>query len=419
MKNVTLLQDSKFKNIFVQVRFLFPLKKQRVLTYQVLSSILHESCQKYPNKYEVTKVLDDLYGAGYSCGSNVIGKMQSIACKTMIIDPEYVSKPSLLEDIFKVLHEFIFHPKLDENGFDKNVFEEAKRNVKDVLLRSEEDPTTLCLFEAMRNSGSEYALAQSVMHDAKDIDAICMEDVVLAYYDMLKNAQKNIIVVGNVNVHEVEQYIQTYLPFAPISVECPSYRMDNNLNHKRFEKTKDFSQSYITYLYTTKINNTDANYVALKLANAILGQLPTSLLFQEVREKRSLCYSIYSSLLPYDSILAITTGVEMDCIEETMQLIEQQVEAMKKGEFKDSQIEMAKKMMISSLRSTFDSAEAMIGFAYQNELLNTSSDIETYIEKVTNITKNEIIEAIKDCEFLISYVLKGQDTYEENIQSTL
>ena len=84
MENITLIKDTKFKNIVISVRFLFPLKKEAVLVNQLLSAILHESCKQYPDKYSVTKQLDTMYGASYSCACNVIGNMQEIVCKCKI-----------------------------------------------------------------------------------------------------------------------------------------------------------------------------------------------------------------------------------------------------------------------------------------------------------------------------------------------
>ena len=46
--------------------------------------------------------------------------------------------------------------------------------------------------------------------------------------------------------------------------------------------------------------------------NSLLGQSPTSLLFEEVREKHSLCYSISSYLIQFDGALIITLGTNKE-----------------------------------------------------------------------------------------------------------
>lgn len=415
MENITLIKDTKFKNIVISVRFLFPLKKEAVLVNQLLSAILHESCKQYPDKYSVTKQLDTMYGASYSCACNVIGNMQEIVCKCKIINPSYVKDFDLLKEAFALLHAFIFSSRMDCEDFDDTLFEEAKRNVKDMILRSEEDPSTLCLYEAMRVSGDAFSLAKSVQHSASDVDLISKKDVYNAYINLLHNAYPHVLVVGDFEDAIVKQYIQTYLPLKKNTFEHPSYSVVNTLDTQLFETEKDITQSYITNFYTTKINNTDTSYMALKLANVILGQLPTSLLFQEIREKRSLCYSIYSSLLPYDGILAITTGVEVNTEKEVLHLIEEQIQNMKEGNFKDELIDTAKKMMVSSIHSTNDSIESMIGFSYQNVLLNKNDTLDDLICSLNKISKEDVIKVMQDCEILLSYVLKGKNVYEESV----
>ncbi len=72
---------------------------------------------------------------------------------------------------------------------------------------------------------------------------------------------------------------------------------------------KNISQSYLMMVWFTNISLLDTKYYALRLANAVLGQYSSSLLFQEVREK-SLCYTIYSNIISYDGVLGVTTGIE-------------------------------------------------------------------------------------------------------------
>ena len=65
----------------------------------------------------------------------------------------------------------------------------------------------------------------------------------------------------------------------------------------------------------------------------LLGQLPNSLLFSEIREKRNLCYSIYSNLMHYDGIMSIHTGISKTQRDLVLQLIDEQIETIRKNAF--------------------------------------------------------------------------------------
>ena len=77
-------------------------------------------------------------------------------------------------------------------------------------------------------------------------------------------------------------------------------------------------------MYPTHVTLSSPDYWTLRTGSCIFGQLPTSLLFQEVREKRSLCYSIYSSILSYDGVMSVSTGIDSAHLDEVKELVEQQ-----------------------------------------------------------------------------------------------
>ena len=141
MYNVSIVKDKKFKNIYINVRFLTKLNKEKVLPIMLLSNILNESCKVYSDKFSVTKVLDNMYGATLNISNSVIGNYHMLIAKTTIIDPIYIKKDNtLLKDAFSLLHEFLLNPLLQDNAFNNAVFEEAKMNLKDAILRNEDDP---------------------------------------------------------------------------------------------------------------------------------------------------------------------------------------------------------------------------------------------------------------------------------------
>jgi len=411
MYNVSIVKDKKFKNIYINVRFLTKLNKERVLPIMLLSNILNESCKAYSDKFSVTKVLDNMYGATLNISNSVIGNYHMLIAKTTIIDPIYIKKNNtLLKDAFSLLHEFLLNPLLQDNAFNHAVFEEAKMNLKDAILRNEDDPSTYCMYEAMRKAGINQSLGHGVYGEVEDVDAVTMEEVVRVYYEIIKNAKCNILVLGDVDEKEIDTYVEKYLNFNRNTLDIPcNYCLKNNENGKVYYETKEISQSYITNLYTTEIKNDSSEFASLKVANAILGQLPTSLLFQEIREKHSLCYTIYSALFPYDGVLGISTGVEVGDEDITLTLIAEQIERVKRGEFDDNLIDTAKRMLINSLHSTYDSVDATFGLIYRNILFNKMDTIQELIHDIEVVRKEDIMNVMSKCQLCTSYVLKGED----------
>jgi len=78
------------------------------------------------------------------------------------------------------------------------------------------------------------------------------------------------------------------------------------------------------------------------LYNIILGSSANSLLFQNVREKASLAYSIKSVYVKQKANIFIRAGIEIENYEKAVNIIKEQLEKMRKGEFSDDDLKSAK-----------------------------------------------------------------------------
>lgn len=167
---------------------------------------------------------------------------------------------------------------------------------------------------------------------------------------------------------------------------------------------KPISQSVLVQLYEDGLRYQDPLMPAFMLGNGILGALPTSLLFQEVREARSLCYSIGSENLIYDGMLRITAGMNRRDLPEAGTLIAQQISRMQKGEFSDDQLETARSMYINSWRGSMDHGPSLIWDDCRSVLLHTEDSIPRMIHRFETVTREDIMNAyagLKLAEVLI------------------
>jgi predicted Zn-dependent peptidase len=149
------------------------------------------------------------------------------------------------------------------------------------------------------------------------------------------------------------------------------------------------------------------------IGNGILGTLPTSLLFQEVREKRSLCYSISSVVYGYDGVMKISTGIDYKNIKKVKGLIEDQIDKIKNGKFDDSLLETTRRMYINVYRANSDNVKSIMWDIYRNTILDDVMSIDKTIEEFKKVTKESIMESFKDVELITSYVLRQKVDEDE------
>ena len=97
----------------------------------------------------------------------------------------------------------------------------------------------------------------------------------------------------------------------------------------------------------------DNRYV-MQMVSYILGALPSSKLFANVREKMSLCYYCSSSYSTPKQAMIISSGVEHDNLEKAKAAILEQLTAIQNGDISDAELESARMSIYNTLNGIHD-----------------------------------------------------------------
>lgn len=130
--------------------------------------------------------------------------------------------------------------------------------------------------------------------------------------------------------------------------------------------------------------------------NTILGGNMSSRLFQEIREKRGLAYSVYSHISGYrDTGLArIYVATDKEEINRVLELIELLIKGIQNGDLSASDIARAKEYLIGGILLGSENADNLMVQLAKNELI-----FERYIHhkeliaELKKVTLDEVIEA--------------------------
>ena len=406
---VQLLNTSKFKDIVISVRFLCPLKRTNSLERSLLSSMIQDRSEKYDTKHKVTAALDNLYGASIASRTLTYGKAHLLEFRCKVLNEKFCTTAHL-EQQFELVHQFLFHPLLSEESF-----HEAKDNFIDAIARKVDKPSAFASNQAMLMMGKDEAMEAACIPTIKEIEAITLEDVRKCWKQMMSENHICVQIQGELNEDTIRSYIQRFLPFES-SNDLPEVEyVIHKEDYQEASDTKHIDQTMLVMMFETGMKASDPDFWKLRCANALFGQLPTSLLFQEVREKRSLCYSIYSSILSYEGCMSVSTGVSLHQLEETRNVILEQFQRMKQGDFSDADFETAKIMLKDSVLSTADDMNAMLNFQYQNLLLCYDRKLEDCLNDIEMTTREDVIRLFNQMNHKVTYILKQEEHNEENI----
>ena len=172
------------------------------------------------------------------------------------------------------------------------------------------------------------------------------------------------------------------------------------------EESLNVSQGKLVLGLDVLDNSQDVRYT-LGVYNTILGASATSKLFQNVREKESLAYSIGSRYLKQKSNIIIKAGIEIDNYEKALKLIRNEIEDMKKGNFEEEEVEHAKQLINYSINAIEEDQETGVNYYISQELSDSIVSLKEYREKINKVKKEDVVKVAQSIRINTVYFLKN------------
>lgn len=407
----TLINTAQFKDVLLTVRFLAPIDRKRVLIRNILAEMLQDRCEKWPTKQALSNHLDDLYGATVGSRCQSFGELHALELRFKALNDQYTQE-NTFERLFKTAHEFVFNPLKKDELLDEELFKEVRREIIMSNQRKLEQPQSFAVAKACSIYGEGKALGETQLYRKEEIEAITLLEVNEEYHKMVEEEPVFIFVVGKIDEEKTQAYCRRFFPFgARQDFEVQSAKIDRKELVEKSE-ARFIDQTMLTLIFSCDITVNHHDYWKMRVANGLFGQLPTSLLFTEVREKRSLCYSISSSTLGYEGAILVATGIQKKDVEEAKDCILKQVKRLAEGDFEEELLETSIKMTKNAVRASLDDPFSTLNFAFQNILFDKNETREECIEQIESVTKRDIMRIFKKVEHKVTFVLEQEDDDE-------
>ena len=171
----------------------------------------------------------------------------------------------------------------------------------------------------------------------------------------------------------------------------------------------EVAQGKLCMGFLTPITNRDDRFAAMQVTNGILGGDVTSKLFQNVREKQSLCYSIGSGYYAAKGIVLVSAGIDFDKEDHVRREVLSQLEACQGGQITDEELAASKQSLLTALRSVQDSPSAMENYYSAITMAQTGRSWETHMDLLAKVTKEDVVACAKTLELHSTYFLEGGD----------
>ena len=408
-KNVklTLIQEIKFKTYLISVYIQRKLDRNEVTKNALLPGILKSGCNKYKTLGQLTDREEELYGSYLHAGASKRGESQVLGFSILSVNEKYLDE-KILGQCIEFLNEIINNPLVIDGGFNEEYLNIEKEILKDSIMSIINDKgnyamkrTNEIMFE-----GEPYSInGKGYIEDLDTIDRVGLYE---HYKEVLKTSPIEIMIEGEFEETEVVELIKEKFQFDRGNIiDIPKEEYYKEVDKvKEVKETMDIAQGKLVMGYRCNVDYLDEEkYYSLLLGSRILGGGADSKLFINVREKESLCYTIYSTIQKSKSTMMVCSGIEAQNYEKTVNLVKEQVQKLKDGDITESEISNAKIAFINSLNSLNDEIGRISDFYFSQSISKNKSDLDQIKNMINKSTKEDIVEAVKNIELDTIYFL--------------
>ena len=161
---------------------------------------------------------------------------------------------------------------------------------------------------------------------------------------------------------------------------------------------------------------------AMQLFSGILGGNASSRLFQNVREKCGLCYSIYTYSAPFEDcgMFAVAAATGRDTEDRALGLITDELRRIRESGVTEEEFDRSRRQVISSILMSLESTSARMNrLGYGELFLGACTEPDALIERYEAVTRQDVLEAARrtlrgeQMSFSAVGRLSGEEHYRE------
>lgn len=398
--DLKVVETEKFKDITVYIDFRLPYVDDDYLAYFILSDLLGEYSDCFPDKLSMTKMKDLLYGITVEGSAEVFRNNLHFSLIYRFLDPSFVADVTLKDDL-DFIEETLFHPY-----FDEGIVNEIKQNYQDRIIRYLDKPANFLTERVKEVLSQDHRSFFERRSDKRDLVARTdLLKVKKAYDHLLNDAEIRIYILGNVEKGDFAQFEKW--PMGKKNAASADLSPIKLSDHGYIEFQKDISQAYLRIVFDCDCDNRQPDYFKWLVTNTILGSGPSSLLFKIVREQNSLCYSVYSVVRRSEGLAEIAAASSFEHINKICLLTNEIMHDLATDGPKEDDLKVAKTYLINAIKANDDTAKNIIDHLIANDIYNTDLTLADYIELIDKVTCNDVKKIISSYRKRGTFVLRG------------
>ncbi|EGQ1583848.1 insulinase family protein [Staphylococcus pseudintermedius] len=415
-QRISVLSTNKFKTTTMTFKFMAPLDKKTMTQRSLLSKLLVRATLQFPTDKVFNQYLSELYGAYVNSYVSKYKDRHVITVTLEIVNERYLlDDESLFDKGIALLKEVILNPLVKNGAFDETFVAQEKSLLKKKLTAIEDNKSQIAYLRLLKHMFGEHPYRYMAAGDLDEIDSITATDLYDTYRSMLNDDYCSVYVVGNVEEEATIQHIQSEFNIQPFTYQATQFgqhiQHDAPVNEVIEQDSVDQAKLNMGFRFPTQYGEKD--FYAFLVFNMMFGGDTSSVLFNEVREQKSLAYSIHSQIDGKNGFLFVMSGVSAKDYQLAKETIIEAFNRFKSGDFTEDKMALAKKIILSGRKESKDRPKNMIEMMHNQLLLEVPETDDQYEARIQAVKREDIQRLCQNAHLDTIYILTKEDDTDE------
>ena len=329
---------------------------------------------------QIAKELDALGGF-----SNAFTSKESTCFHAKVLDKHFIDSAGILSDVFL------------NSTFDPEDVERERQVIFQEISMVEDTPDDNIHVLFNRLFWIDHPIGMSTLGTDDTVSGIGRETI-LNYLNRFYVPERVLIAAsGNVDHQSMVSYFKPLFEAIEASNSNPE-RSAPYPNSGLSIHYKELEQIHICLGGEAPSLSNDKRF-ACAIFNTILGGNMSSRLFQEIREKQGLAYSVYSFLSAYmdTGLLGVYVATDAGSVNPVLETVQREIQKIKKGELSESELSAAKDHLIGGMYLAAESSDNRMMRIAKNEFnFQRYVSYEEVASNLERVTCDEVVEVVSE-----------------------
>ncbi len=407
------LRSDKFKTACLSLSLLTQLTRDTAAMNALIPYVLRRGTRSYGDMEALSARLDELYGSAIEPVVRRIGEIQCVGFYASIPEESFLpGQQNVLRDAANLLGELLLSPTTRGGLLLPQYVDSEREKMLETIRSRINEKRGYALFRCLEEMCCCEDFAVGRLGGEDECESIHYKKLTRQYHTLLQSSPIELFYCGRAGEKQVAAILRDALSTLPRGELDYDIGTDVRMNAleaepRHVEEALDVTQGKLVIGWRLGECMEEPDLAALYVFNAVFGGGSTSKLFMNVREKRQLCYYAGSLVDTHKGLLLVSSGVEFSDRDAAEEEIFAQLDAMKRGEITDEELNAARAGVASDLRSLVDSQGELEGF-YLAQALDGPECSPLELAELCEAVSREDVAAIArsvDCDMI--YFLTG------------